>query len=347
MAIDFSTEIPVAFFPVGRMFAPRSYLLDCHTPLYEEIIIPSSRRHGNGTILSVKSDLTISKYEKNSSIRRKIYDYFINKDATNNPLSVDTGYFIDFRKNSPGNWSHMLNDYLPMLFYILDKSNILLDEITVILPKKIPIYILNLFEFIGIRFINTDRCVYGTSIDFSIDPWWAVRNLQHEWVQTISCKKNLTNKINLKSGFPSKIFVTRKGSRCLINQQEVEDFLRQRGYTAIYIEDYSVQDQLSIFSVATNVVAIHGAGLAPLLYRCPSLPPIEVVELFPCGLVNRSFQVITQKIGGRWAGVRGRMRPEYIDSIYKITTKFHKTPEDDFFIDIASLEAALNYASAK
>src|SRR5262249_16239042 len=59
-----------------------------------------------------------------------------------------------------------------------------------------------------------------------------------------------------------KIFLARRDWRAIRNHSEVERLLIAHGYTTVYMEDFSILDQISIAKHARQVVAIHGAAMA-------------------------------------------------------------------------------------
>ena len=87
-----------------------------------------------------------------------------------------------------------------------------------------------------------------------------------------------------------KVFFARRGVRALENHRDVERLLSARGYTTVYMEDFSIPDQISIGAHARHVVAIHGAamGFLALNRGIESLielsPPHVYHSLFPVTL---------------------------------------------------------------
>lgn len=77
---------------------------------------------------------------------------------------------------------------------------------------------------------------------------------------------------------PAKVFVSRRkaAGRRLLNDDEVADFLRKRGYAIVILEDLSISDQARIFRGAETVVAQHGAALTNLLYCRPGTRVLEI-----------------------------------------------------------------------
>ena len=65
-----------------------------------------------------------------------------------------------------------------------------------------------------------------------------------------------------------KLYVTRRNAkvRRLINEEEVADYLRGRGFEVVALEKRPLREQVQLFAEASLVVAQHGAGLVNLLF---------------------------------------------------------------------------------
>lgn len=78
-------------------------------------------------------------------------------------------------------------------------------------------------------------------------------------------------------GAGERIYVSRKGRRKCVNEQEVFALLAARGFTFVDDKPRSLSEQIGIFSSAKVIVAPHGAALTNLLW-CEE--GAQVVELF-------------------------------------------------------------------
>jgi capsular polysaccharide biosynthesis protein len=65
-----------------------------------------------------------------------------------------------------------------------------------------------------------------------------------------------------------KLYVTRRNAkvRRLTNEDEVADYLSERGFDVVALETLPQREQIKRFAEAQFVVAQHGAGLTNLLY---------------------------------------------------------------------------------
>lgn len=77
-----------------------------------------------------------------------------------------------------------------------------------------------------------------------------------------------------------KLFISRRDSsqRRLLNELEVEAELVSRGFISVVLSDYSVVEQIRLFSQAKIVVAAHGAGLTNLVFAPRGAMVVEITN---------------------------------------------------------------------
>lgn len=66
-----------------------------------------------------------------------------------------------------------------------------------------------------------------------------------------------------------KIFISRKkvtATRGILNEPQVIEFLKTQGFSILFTEEFSFEEQVSIFSKAKILISIHGAGLTNLMF---------------------------------------------------------------------------------
>ena len=81
-----------------------------------------------------------------------------------------------------------------------------------------------------------------------------------EFLKSTFLKKNSEQK--------DKIYIKRKEAqgRNIINEEEILPILKEKGYKAIYLEDYNIFEQARIFNTAKSIVSPHGAALGNLVF---------------------------------------------------------------------------------
>ena len=116
------------------------------------------------------------------------------------------------------------------------------------------------------------------------------------------------------------------------------------GFQTIYPEDLPVAEQFRLFNAAESIVAVHGAGLAPLLYRHPQGRLRTLVEILPAGHMTDVFRSMAQQVDCNWIGVRVLIKPQYVRPAYALGQGFTRFSLDGFEADPAALERALDMA---
>jgi capsular polysaccharide biosynthesis protein len=104
-----------------------------------------------------------------------------------------------------------------------------------------------------------------------------------------------SNILEDKEAKTEKIYVSRsKSRRSIPSENVIENYLRDRGFRIVHAEDFSLLDQIEIFTNAKLVIGIHGAGLSHALWS----ENCNLIELMPINRVNRCFEWQTLICGG-------------------------------------------------
>jgi hypothetical protein len=77
-----------------------------------------------------------------------------------------------------------------------------------------------------------------------------------------------------------KIYITRRtaGHRKFVNEDVAESYFKLRGYVSFELERLSFPEQVLLFSNATHVASIHGAGLSNIIFMQPGASVIEMIQ---------------------------------------------------------------------
>ena len=116
-------------------------------------------------------------------------------------------------------------------------------------------------------------------------------------------------------------------------------------------EDLPLNMQLSLTRNAREVVAIHGAAIAGLVFNRHGVGPdsrpgdgVRLVELFGAGYIVDCYRRQAGAYNGSWAAVRGQITSRIVRDLDE-----HAKPRSHalspFRIDIGSLEEAMNTLS--
>ena len=83
---------------------------------------------------------------------------------------------------------------------------------------------------------------------------------------------------NTGKNFPKKIFISRQKAmrRNIVNENEIIKALKKKGYAQVFLEDYSVQEQASMFFQAKAIIGMHGSGLTNLVFCQPKTKVLEI-----------------------------------------------------------------------
>jgi len=193
---------------------------------------------------------------------------------------------LDMRYFGPSNIAHLLIDIIP---YYLFAKDVVGPELKALLqPVGEPFS--SLLKLFQVSSVWEDSRVNGDIIKISGTRGLAVHNLFSVFeCNGINFAPNVYAHLDFGSGIRfERIFLARRPPRSLENQTEVEDITTKYGYKTIFMDDYSLQEQLSIGAHARRVIAIHGAAISFLLMN----KKIEsLIEIFPSNVYHQLFPI--------------------------------------------------------
>lgn len=313
----------------GILITASSYLIDRAVPDCEVITLPGREAPG-GAIPFDRVDRMAP-----PPIRRGWRGLVKRRPG---PVTLQGGLGMDCRVVSPENWSHFLNIHVPLAFELSRRLGIPAAGLTLILPADTPGFILRAAEHLGLATQCSDGPVEGPGVAYRLSLNITVPD-RRKWLDASGIIDRLADADG--PALPARVFLARRKDRAITNQPEIEALLHPLGYATIYPEDLPVADQFRLFNTAERIVAVHGAGLGPLLYRHPGSPLRQLVEILPVGHMTDFFRLMAQQVGCSWIGVRGRLKPEYIRPAYAREGVFKQYSLDGFEVDPVSLERAL------
>jgi capsular polysaccharide biosynthesis protein len=258
---------------------------------------------------------------------------------------VPEAQVIDLRRNCPQNWAHFLNNHLPILFHVAGEMGLSVSDIVAVTPERTPGYTRAAAELFGIRTLETDDIMEGEGIIYDARPWTSIRPARADWVRTAPVAQAMLQRIDAENiPSPARVFLSRRKTRTLENEAEASAWLGARGFVTVYPEDLDAAGQIRLFRQAEIMVAVHGAGLAPLLYAQPGGRLRQLVEILPCGHMTDVYRVMAGQVGCAWTGVRGKIKPEYIKAAYNFSAPFSSFSLDSFEVDLYALAHAFDLA---
>ncbi|MCH8506880.1 MAG: glycosyltransferase family 61 protein [Ectothiorhodospiraceae bacterium] len=93
-----------------------------------------------------------------------------------------------------------------------------------------------------------------------------------------------------------RLYISRNkaSSRRLLNEDAVFDVLQKKGFEKVFLEDYSLIEQIELLATANCIIAPHGAGLTTLIF-CPK--NAKVLEIYSPNYVSVSYWNISSQVG--------------------------------------------------
>jgi capsular polysaccharide biosynthesis protein len=73
-----------------------------------------------------------------------------------------------------------------------------------------------------------------------------------------------------------RIYLARRGRRCVTNEQEVVSFLKKEGFSVLHCEEFPVWKQAQIFASAEIVIGLHGSSFTNIVFCQPGARVIEI-----------------------------------------------------------------------
>lgn len=78
----------------------------------------------------------------------------------------------------------------------------------------------------------------------------------------------------------TKVYLTRKkrGLRCVENENEVIEIIRQYKFEPITFEDLTIWEQISLMNQATHFISLHGAGFSNIMFMKENTSVLELIN---------------------------------------------------------------------
>jgi len=306
----------------SKLFTFPTRLADAWVPEGLEVHLPGYSLNRPPLVLSVRTGATNSQQTSFRNLARSLYA----KVAPE--ISIPGTHLFDARFDTDGNIAHLLLNVGPALLH----SKETFGNVTVILKSTASAMGRETYRLLGCPVLTTDRDVCGQVI---VPP--DCRNGAYQaWYRALFSPIEIAEPC---CSAPERVFLSRKGPRRLVNEEQVEQTLARYGFHKVYFEEIPLPQKWWIGRNAKAVVGIHGAGLASLVFNRQG---VKLLELFHPGYVVNLYRQLTNAIGGTWCGVAGQM-PAGIVRELDVKGKARKFVYSPIRIDIGSLRSALEY----
>lgn len=249
------------------------------------------------------------------------------------------GTIVDLRRYSPDNWAHMLLYLLPIAELARRR---LKEPVTVVIPENTGGHITTILEYFGFGVERTNSDVRGAIVHWDIANFDIMNSARRIIIGGML--DGLDEREVGKPPTPDRIYVSRKDCRRVVNEEEIAGILAERGFTRLYAEELPPSEQLRIIRNAKTIVAIHGAGLAPIGYAPVRSPdaPLRILELMTPAVMNNWYRVMADQVGAAYLAVRGVIEPRHAREGARIDRIYGKHCDRDFRVDPVSLTIALD-----
>ena len=136
-------------------------------------------------------------------------------------------------------------------------------------------------------YISTDRCVVSSHPNKNPEsiPFWIINFLRESFLKYAS-----------DSIFSPLVYIERGDSvnnRRLIDENILVDTLKSIGFQSYRLANLSVAEQIALFSKASMIVGVHGAGFANLAFATKGT---VVYELFSANYTPLMYQSISERL---------------------------------------------------
>ncbi len=250
------------------------------------------------------------------------------------PIQMGDNYIYDARYEIDGNIAHVLDNVASAVLAIRRVMPSI--TVTVVLRARASAMARKVFELLNISTICTDADVIGRLI--------LLKEAGRNWFTGDTGVYSFVFEDLSFEGYnsvtPRRIFISRKKTRRLLNEIEVERTLIGYGFKKVYFEDIPLCQQWSLAKNAEAIVAIHGAALFNLVFNRNS---VKLVELFHPGYFVHGYRQLVNAIGGTWCGVTGQLPAEIIQYLDLMQDARHFALHPTL-IDDTSLKMALDAA---
>lgn len=210
---------------------------------------------------------------------------------------------------------HFLGEDLPALLGALTKNPLT----TVLVAKRSPSYVYDALNILGIKYLEVDNKIVVQRLRL------ISKTQSTGWVQPydLDLLQKFQRNVKVNSEFRNikKAYISRRrSSRSLINEIEIELALESHGFTILYLEDFSLSDQISLFSSLEIIISPHGAGLTNIVW---SKKGLIVIELLSLNYYNGCYAALSTLCEHKYAAIFDESNNPFRFQIDKILEVFN------------------------
>jgi len=238
--------------------------------------------------------------------------------------------------SAPGgnSYFHWIFDVLPRI-HLIQKSNRRVDKI-IVNSFKHPFQ----SQSLALLGISPDQLIDGTENPHILAKELLVPSFpRHQtcrigkWVFEFIRNTFIDQTLDSHLEKGKKIYISRSNAnrRRLLNEKEVIDFLKTRGFECIHLESLTFKEQVHLLASSEYVIAPHGAGLTNIVF-CP--PGTKIIEIFSPNYVSVSYWNISAQVGLNYCSLFGEgERPPDFSEPHAL--------KEDISVGLSKLEVAM------
>jgi ribosomal protein L20 len=293
----------------SKLFTYPTRMANCWAPAIQEIYLSGYLRSRPRTEILVEDNATSTGRKKKAvnlwtGYRGAISNIYRSLLPT---IEMNADYVFDARYDADGNISHVLINIAPAALMVQRA----IPSVVAVLRADATAMARTALNLLQIPILCTDSDVIGKIARISQEG--PIRGngvfngdgLYSSVFDTVSFD-------GYEKSTPERIFISRRGTRNLLNETEIEQLVKRYGFEKVYFEDIPLARQWSLARNAKAVVGMHGAALASLTFNRNA---VKVVELFHPGYVTRHYRELINAVGGSWCGVTGKLPLDIIKQL--------------------------------
>jgi hypothetical protein len=179
---------------------------------------------------------------------------------------------------------HWLLEDLPGVIKVINQET----NFKIVVYKNPPKYVKDFLEICQIPSMYLDRFSKIQNLYVPIKK----QNVGEPSLEDIEILRSFFLKKLSNSGEKKKIYISRaNSSRSPKFERELQDALKERGWTILYLEHLSLLNQIETFKDAAIVMGAHGAGLSGMIFTDRGTP---IIEMYPKDRDIKCFENIAK-----------------------------------------------------
>ncbi len=211
------------------------------------------------------------------------YRRYINAIIKDNVMQLDKAVLFDAKIGL--NVFHFYNDILVKLFIAGENF----PSFPLLISERL--YTSKLFQFyFQFEMINRLQWVVVPEGKYTFIKEAVLIKAKEYDAQKLKIIADLAHtKINIVYKKGLRLFVNRKdsASRYISNFSELKPVLLKHHFTILYLEDLSIEEQISYCTNATIIAGVHGAGLTNMIFAYNNNP--KIIEISPADFIPTHY----------------------------------------------------------